>query len=386
MTDDSQPPIVIIGTGLSGYSLAREVRKLDKETPLLLVSADDGASYSKPMLSTGFTKAKTADELAMADAAKMADQLNLQVRPFTQVTAIDADGHCIYAGDERIAYKKLVLAWGADVIRLQLGGDATDRVYSINDLMDYRRFREALGGQQRVAILGAGLIGCEFANDLRNGGFEVDVIAPSDSVLPGLLPPQAAAALKRGLTDLGVRFHLEKAATAVNKTADGVALTLDDGSTLAADIVISAVGLRPRTELAAEAGLQVNRGIEVDRQLQSSVADIYAMGDCAEVEGHVLLYVLPLMACARALAKTLTGEPAAVSYGSMPVLIKTPCCPTVVAPPAAAAEGEWHEEAEGNNVRALFRGPDDTLLGFAVTGDYVAEKQALSREVPAILP
>ncbi|TVP54639.1 MAG: FAD-dependent oxidoreductase [Halomonadaceae bacterium] len=386
MNENSQAPVVIIGTGLSGYSLAREVRKLDKDIPLLLVTADDGASYSKPMLSTGFTKEKTADALAMADAQKMADQLNLQVRTFAQVTAIDGDAHCIHLGDESIAYHKLVLAWGADVIRLQLDGDATDRVYSINDLMDYRSFREAVDGHQRVAILGAGLIGCEFANDLRNGGFEVDVIAPSDTVLPGLLPPQAAAAVQRGLTDGGVRFHLGKAATAVNGDAAGVSLTLDDGSTLAADIVISAVGLRPRTELAAKAGLEVGRGIKVNRQLQTSVADIYAMGDCAEVEGHVLLYVLPLMASARALAKTLTSEPTAVSYGSMPVLIKTPSCPTVVSPPAAGAQGEWQEEVDGNSVRALFRAPDNTLLGFAVTGDYVAEKQALSREVPAILP
>ncbi|MDX1588671.1 MAG: FAD-dependent oxidoreductase [Oleiphilaceae bacterium] len=386
MSESAQPPVVIVGTGLSGYSLAREFRKLDKETPLLLVTADDGASYSKPMLSTGFTKEKTADELAMASADKMAEQLNLQVRTFTRITAIEPDDHCIRVGNEVIAYHKLVLAWGADVIRLNLEGDGTDRVYSINDLMDYRRFRQALEGHRHVAILGAGLIGCEFANDLRNGGFEVDVIAPSEGVLPGLLPDPAAAALRRGLSEAGVRFHLERAATRVDKSGEGVRLTLDDGSELSADIAISAVGLRPRTELARQAGLSVNRGICADRLLQTSAADIYALGDCAEVEGHVLPYVLPLMACARALAKTLSGEPTPVSYGSMPVMVKTPSCPTSVCPPAADARGEWQVEEEGNSVRALFKGPDDQLLGFAVTGDFVQEKQSLAKEAPAILP
>lgn len=386
MSESAQPPVVIIGTGLSGYSLAREFRKLDKETPLLLVTADDGDSYSKPMLSTGFTKEKTADELAMADADKMATQLNLQLRTFSRVTAIEPENHCIRLGDEKMAYSRLVLAWGADVIRLSLEGDGTDRVYSINDLMDYRRFRKDLEGGRHVAILGAGLIGCEFANDLRNGGFEVDVIAPSEGVLPGLLPDPAAAAVQRGLTEAGVRFHLGRAATRVDKAGEGAHLTLDDGSELTADRVISAVGLRPRTELAQQAGLTVNRGICVDRELRTSAPDVFAMGDCAEVEGHVLPYVLPLMACARALAKTLSGEPTPVSYGSMPVMVKTPSCPTAVCPPAADARGEWQVEEQGNNVRALFKGPEDQLLGFAVTGDYAQEKQALSKETPAILP
>ena len=386
MSEHANAPIVIIGTGLSGYSLAREFRKLDKETPLLMITADDGASYSKPMLSTGFTKKKTADELAQGPAEKMEQQLNLTIRTHSRVTAIDTDNKEVHLGDERIAYRKLVLGWGADVIRLDLAGDGNDRVYSINDLMDYRTFREAVGDHKHVAIMGAGLIGCEFANDLRNGGFEVDVIAPSDQVLPGLLPPVAANAVQRGLEEAGARFHLDKAVERVDKQGDGVRLHMNDGSTLAADIAISAVGLRPRTALAKAAGLAVNRGIQTNQALETNAEDVYALGDCAEVNGHVLLYVLPLMAAARALAKTLTGERTNVSYGSMPVQIKTPSCPTAVCPPPAEVDGEWHVEQDGNSVRALFRDADGELRGFAVTGDYAVEKQSLSRDVPPILP
>jgi len=381
---NADAPIVIVGTGLSGYSLAKEIRKQDKDTPIVMVTADDGHSYSKPMLSTGFTKGKEADELAQASAEAMVEQLNLQLRTYTTVTGIDPDAHELVLGDERLGYSKLVLAWGADVIRLSIAGDGHERVFSINDLMDYRAFRKALKGKKRVAIMGAGLIGCEFANDLRNGDVDVDVIAPSDALMPGLLPPAAAAAVRDGLEGLGVRFHLETVVEHIANSGDGVRLTLANGEELDSDLVISAVGLRPRTELAAAAGLETQRGIVVNRALETSMPDVYALGDCAEVDGHVLLYVLPLMACARALAKTLVSERTEVKYGTMPVMVKTPCCPTAVCPPPANASGNWEVDADGQDVRALFKSESGEVLGFAVTGGYAMEKQALSKEVPPI--
>ncbi|MCE0758125.1 FAD-dependent oxidoreductase [Marinobacter sp. G11] len=382
MTD--QAPIVIVGTGLSGYSLVRELRKLDKTTPVVMVTADDGVNYSKPMLSTGFTKGKDAEGLAQGDTEAMAEQLSVDIRTYSTVTGIDTGARELVLGDERLAYSKLVLAWGADVIRLGLDGDGLDRVYSINDLLDYRAFRKALEGGKRVAIIGAGLIGCEFANDLRNGGYEVDVIAPDAAVMPSLLPEAAANAVQQELQALGVNFHLGTVVQRVDRDGQGVKLALANGDTLAADLVVSAVGLRPRTELARAAGIEVGRGIVVNRALETSAPDVYALGDCAEVDGQVLLYVLPLMACARALAKTLTGERTEVSYGAMPVMIKTPCCPTAVCPPPAGGEGEWDIEQEGSDVKARFLSPSGEVLGFAVTGRFAVEKQALSREVPPI--
>ena len=381
---NTDAPIVIVGTGLSGYSLAKEIRKQDKDTPIVMITADDGYSYSKPMLSTGFTKGKEADELAQASSDAMVEQLNLQLRTYTTVTGIDPDAHELVLGDERLGYGKLVLAWGADVIRLSIAGDGHERVFSINDLMDYRAFRKALKGKKRVAIMGAGLIGCEFANDLRNGDVDVDVIAPSDALMPGLLPPAAAAAVRNGLEGLGVRFHLETVVEHIANSGEGVRLTLANGEELDSDLVISAVGLRPRTELAAAAGLETQRGIVVNRALETSMPDVYALGDCAEVDGHVLLYVLPLMACARALAKTLVSERTEVKYGTMPVMVKTPCCPTAVCPPPANASGNWEVDADGQDVRALFKSESGEVLGFAVTGGYAVEKQTLSKEVPPI--
>jgi rubredoxin-NAD+ reductase len=109
------------------------------------------------------------------------------------------------------------------------------------------------------------------------------------------------------------------------------------------------------------------------------------MGDCAEVDGHVLVYVAPLMAAAKALGKTLAGQPTEVSYGAMPVTIKTPACPVVVAPVARGAEGDWTIVADGNNVNAQFRDSGGKLLGFALTGEAIKEKIILQKELPAIM-
>jgi rubredoxin-NAD+ reductase len=129
-------PIVIVGTGLGGYSLARELRKLDAETPVLILTADDGRYYSKPILSNAYTSGKTPDTIALADAAAMASQLKATVRTGTRVTAIEPGGGTLWIDGkgidgESIAYRGLVLALGADPIHIPVAGSAADRVRSV---------------------------------------------------------------------------------------------------------------------------------------------------------------------------------------------------------------------------------------------------------------
>ena len=378
-------PVVIVGTGLAGYNLAREFRKLDSETPLLLITADDGRSYSKPMLSTGFAKNKDADGLSMAEPGAMADQLNAEIRTHTRISGIDPGHKQLWIGEEAVPYRDLILAWGAEVIRVPVEGDADDGIFSINDLEDYARFRTAAAGKQRILLLGAGLIGCEFANDLSLGGYQVELVAPCEQVMPGLLHPAAAAAVQAGLEGLGARFHLGPVLASLNHKGDALEAHLSDGTLIECDLVLSAVGLRPRIELAAAAGLSVNRGVVVDRQLRTSHANIYALGDCAEVDGINLLYVMPLMTSARALAQTLSGTPTAVSYGPMPVTVKTPVCPLVVSPPPRGLQGEWSVEGSGADIKALCHDSSGALLGYALTGTAGQDKLALNKLLPALL-
>ena len=282
----------------------------------------------------------------------------------------------------------MVLALGADVIRPPIQGNALEYVYSVNDLLDYDDFRTAVAKNnvKKVCIIGGGLIGCEFTNDLLNGGIETETVDPLGYCLPTLLPEAAGKAVQAGLEAKGAKFHFGPLVTEVNKSSDGLIVSLNNGETINCDLVLSAVGVRPQIKLAQEAGLTVNRGIATNRLLETSAPNVYAMGDCAEVAGHVLVYVAPLMAQARALAKTLSGDATEVSYPAMPVTIKTPACPVTVSPAPRDAKGTWEIEQDGINVVARFVGTDGELLGFALTGEGTKQKMALQKLLPAIMP
>lgn len=382
--------VVIVGSGLAGYNVARELRKADANVPIVLVSRDHAGFYSKPMLSNALASKKTPTTLVTKTADKMAEEVKLRVIAQTEVTAVDTAARTLaLSNGETLPYRDLVLALGADPIHLQLQGDAADTVLSVNDLDDFARFAQALdqGPAKRVVILGAGLIGCEFANDLLHREIQPTVLDLAERILPRLLPPEASARLQDKLQAGGARFRFGVGASAVDKGPNGLVVTLSDGSTVETDLVLSAIGLKPRTQLATQAGIKLARGIQVNRALATSAPHVYAIGDCAEVDGHLLPYVLPLMAQARALAATLAGKPTQVVYPAMPVVVKTPAWPTVVCPPPLMAEGEWHVTQNDDEVVARFVVPDqpEQLLGFVLQGKAVTQRTALAAQVPALL-
>jgi rubredoxin-NAD+ reductase len=139
-------------------------------------------------------------------------------------------------------------------------------------------------------------------------------------------------------------------------------------------------------DLAQAAGIKTGRGIVVDRLLQTSVPNIYAMGDCAEVEGFVLPYVQPLLQQARALAATLAGKPTPVSYPAMPVTVKTPALPLTVAPPAPNQPGQWHTEMEAACMVARFKDEQGNMQGFVLCGQAPALRGELTNQMPPVLP
>ncbi len=378
-------PIIIIGSGLAGYNTAKELRKLDTAVPLVIIAADSSPFYSKPMLSNAIASKKTPAAIALNTPAQMAEQLKGSVRANTRIDTIDTAAHTLKIGDETLHYSKLVLALGADQIRLPINGSGAADIQTVNDLDDYARFRNTLEGKKRVAIIGAGLIGCEFANDLAAGGYAVDIIDIAQQALGRLLPPEGGAMLKHKLAALGVQWHLGTSVQSVDSDNGAYTLTLANGATLQADLVLSAVGLKPRTALAAAAGIKVNRGIVADRNLATSTPDVYTLGDCAEIEGLVMPYVMPIMHASRALAQTLAGKPTAVSFPAMPVMVKTPACPTIVAPPAVGATGSWQVEATADGVKSLFNSAEGKLLGFALNGTATAERAKLAPQLPAVL-
>ena len=384
-TSQSSSAIVIIGSGLAGYTVIREIRKLNKEIPITLVTKEPGYFYSKPMLSTALASKKEAAQLISTPADGMATQLELNILSEADVTAIDSTKQVIQTSKGEIAYCKLVLALGADQIRLPLQGNAANEVLTVNDLEDYAKFRGAIAGKKKIAILGAGLIGCEFANDLVLGGYEVDVIDLAPQALGRLIPEAAARDLQNKLSDAGVHWHFNTTVQTIDRTNEQLQITLADGTVIVSDVVLSAVGLKPRLDLAKASGITTGIGIQVNRELETNVPHIYALGDCAEVEGLVLPYVMPIMQAARALAVTLTGQRTALTYPAMPVMVKTPALATIVSPPAKGAAGQWKTNSVEGGLEARFESADGKLLGFVLMGSATAQRGALTKELPAIL-
>ncbi|HEY1058437.1 MAG TPA: FAD-dependent oxidoreductase [Limnobacter sp.] len=376
----------IIGSGVAAWTLVRELRKASPDMEIRVITADSGDFYSKPMLSNALASNKTAESLVMTPAAKLAEQQKTELVANTTVSAVDIHSKTVQTTAGNFTFDKLVLGLGADTIKLPLEGSGAGDVISVNDLTDYAAFRKLLDGKTEVAVLGAGLIGCEFANDLLKANVHTTVFDLADRPLPRLLPPEGSAFLLNKLQAQGVSWKLGRSVNRIEKAGDGYTITDSTGETTTAQLVLSAVGLTPRTGLAKAAGLTVSRGVVVNALGQTSHPDVFALGDCAEYLGKfVLPYIMPVMQAARAMAQTLAGNSTEIKFPAMPVVIKTPDCPTVVNPPLPEHVGAWEITADDTGVKALFKGSDGALLGMALLGDATKERQALAPQLPALI-
>lgn len=320
----------------------------------------------------------------------MAEQFNLTLHTHATVKKIDPKHQMISVvlSDSQsidIGYRQLILALGADQIRVPIDGDASDAIQTVNDLYDYANFRKQLDGKKKVVILGAGLIGCEFANDLALGGYQVEVIDLAEQALSRLLPKPIAQALEQQLSSLGVHWHLGSSIQSISHNGDHLQVSLRNGQSISADLVLSALGLAPRVQLAKDAGIATNRGVLVNRQLKTSVQNIYSLGDCAEVEGQVLPYVMPIMQAARTLAMVLAGQDASLVYPAMPVMIKTPALPLIVSPPPIGSTGSWSIKQLDGGIEGLFHNHQSELIGFALAGSATSQRATLTKLLPPIL-
>jgi len=376
--------VVIIGSGLAGITLAKEWRKLDKTSSLTIITQDQGDFYSKPQLSNAFAHQREPDQMVMSTASHLQETLSATFYTHTTVESIDPINKTIQCDNgQRIAYGQLVLANGAKKISPPLQGDALADVQSINNLDDYRHFRQWLQDKKHIAILGAGLVGCEFANDLQNTDCKVTIIAPEAHPLSRLVPEPIGRCLVHAFQQAGVQWNLGVFAESVHYAGDGVAVGLSDESNLVVDGVLSAIGLRADTSLAETAGLTVNRGIVVDRYLRTSNPSIFALGDCAEVNGFCLQYIAPLLQCARALANILKGQETPVRYNAMPVIVKTPLCPIISCLPISQEDGDWVFEGEVPHIRAQWKNAAGELKGFALAGETMRDRMSLLKAMPA---
>lgn len=371
------PAIVVVGSGMAGFGVLRELRRLSPDARLTLVTQEDGHFYSKPSLSTALAKGKTAATLVTSLADKMTVQLKLDARTGREAQAIDCAGKALLTTGGPVPYDALVLATGAVPVRPAIDGNAAHRAMTINQLDHYARFREELPQGARVLVMGSGLVGTEFANDLITTGHWPVVVDMLNLPLAQLVPPAVGEKVRDALAAQGVEWHLGRKVVAINyrESGRGYVATLDDGTTIEADLVLSAVGLRPNVELAAAAGLEIGLGIKVNDYGQTSDPHVFAIGDCAEYPHGLSAYVTPIMAAARGIAPSALGTLTEMRFPPLAVQVKTTLFPINLLPPPRFAAGEWRcVEDDEQGSKHVFVDGDGAVRGYVLTRDKCEER------------
>lgn len=384
MSDGASPQIVVVGSGLAGFGVLRELRKLAPEAKLTMVTLEDGHFYSKPALSTALAKGKTAATLVTSNAEKMIAQLKLDARIGREAEAIDRSGKALCTTGGPVPYDALVLATGALPVRPPVEGDAAHRAIAINQLDHYDRFRTELPDGARVLIMGSGLVGTEFANDLVTNGYRPIVVDMLPLPLGQLVPPVVGEKVRDRLAAEGVEWHLGRKIVSINysQPGPGYVATLDDGTTIEAALILSAVGLRPNVALAQEAGLEIGLGIKVNACGQTSDPHIFAMGDCAEYEHGLSAYVTPIMAAARGIAPSALGTPTEIRFPPLSVQVKTTLLPINLLPPSRTATGEWRtleEDVDGG--KYIFVDSANVVRGYVLTQEKCEQRMDMDKMV-----
>lgn len=373
--------VVIVGAGIAGWSVAEAIRQQDPDIPLLLISACEGLSYPKPALSTALASGKSIEDLIEQDAISKAAELGIEVRTEIRVLKIDTKKKRLTTVKGGIQYGKLILALGAHQRELPITGDAADTVMRVNELMAYRKLRQRLEqGVKHITILGAGLIGCEFADDLTAGGYQVTIVDPAAYPLSNLLPEETAQELYSCLQEKGVCWHFDTTLDSMEHGGKRIRAILNNGEAFETDLVMSAAGLVANKHLAEKAGLDVNRGICTDSLMQTSENDIYAIGDCAEVEGQIFAYIEPIRRQAKTIAADICGEKKPFIAIPPLVRVKTPSFPLTIVSPMYDKNLTVAKNA-GSNVGRVDYLLDDKIVGFVLSGLQAKSGANLYREI-----
>ena len=372
--------IIIIGAGLAGQLVLRELRAKGSQAEVLLFSEHHAHFYLKPSLSAVKTQNKSPQDLVMMDQEQVAEAFNCQVFPYTAITGIDKDAKEISTKDAKFSYDYLVLATGAKPIE-PAWLKASGNVMRVNHLEEYEAFYDRITKDSEIAIIGGGLIGVEFAHDIAPHCKKVTLIEKANSLMEMMLPKELGNALQIALEQRGV---VVQCGQSVERLVDsGQQVTIHMGESVVVDCVLGAIGIRPNIDLAKQSGLEVNMGIKANIHGQTSDPSIYALGDCAEVMGIVKCYVAPLKVCASVIAGNLMGDEQAIQYEPMPVMLKTPTYPVCFC--YEYMPKNWDVTVTNEGIQALaYEG--DNLIGFALSGEFMKSRMAYKSKMANWLP
>jgi len=296
---------VIIGNSAAGIGTVEGIRKVDPEGAVTVISGEPYHSYSRPLISY-FLAGKVKAENMYYREADFYEKMKVELRLGIQAeTVLPAEKAVVLSSGETVPYDKLMLATGGKPIIPEMPGLKLRGVFSFLKWDDVKDIGEYLQENSKVVIIGAGLIGLKAAEGIAGRKAEVTVVELANRVLSSILDEEAAGMVQQSLEEKGIRFYLNNTVTEIKGDGDGMGagqgkvqgVVLKDGTSLDCDAVILAIGVFPNKDLAARAGLAVNRGIVVNEFMNTSDADIYAAGDASE--GFDILYqtkrVIPIL-------------------------------------------------------------------------------------------
>lgn len=371
--------IVIIGSGFAARQLVKNIRKQDAQVPVRMIAADSMDEYNKPELSHVISLNQRADDLTRQRAGMFAEQFNLTLNANSWVSDIDTRERLVKCGNQQWQYDKLVLATGSSALLPPIPGK--ELMLTLNSQQEYQTCESSLRDAHRVMILGGGLIGTELAMDFCRAGKQVILVDNTSSLLAALMPVEVSSRLQHRLNQMGVELLLNQHLESLSKTPQGINAALSNGRVVGVDAVVAAIGLRPNVGLAQHAGLEVNRGIQVNHQLQTSDANIYALGDCAEIDGKVLPFLQPIQFSAMTLAKNLLGAADDIVLPAMLVKVKTPELPLHLAGETQRGDLSWQIFAEPQGLIAKGYDEAQQLRAFIVSEAHMKLAFGLLREL-----
>jgi rubredoxin-NAD+ reductase len=314
--------VLIVGGGTAGWSVAKALRDRSESITIGLVSDCDANRYDKPNISVAFAQAKDAQGLIKQTGHDCARSLRVVLFPQTVAVNLNAARKQLRTTRGVLSYRRLVLAHGAEPI-LPTGLPA-NQCWRINHLEHYRRFRQALGEYpQKFLIVGAGLVGCELANDLALAGHSAVLVDIADQPLKRLCRDQKAIEpLMQAWQSLAINFIGGVGVEHVAAVGAQKEVRLSNGDLLRVNHIIVCTGLKVPHRLATSAGLAWENGIKVDeKSLRSSSANIFALGDCAVIGGHANRFIEPIARQAQAIAGEITGT-SPQPYEARPAIVR----------------------------------------------------------------
>lgn len=284
--EDTSRRYVIAGGGTAALSAAEAIRKRDKTGKIIVISAEDCLPINRPMLSKNMVIAARVKDCLAIKPPEWFAEFNIDIRLGTEVTSIDTQNKNVTLSDRtQLHYDKLIYAMGAECFIPSIPGTELDGVLSVRHLKDVHNIWSRLPDAKKAVVIGGGVLGLEAAAELKKARLEVVVLEMAPQIMARQLDAEAASCLIRAADNYGVKVHTNVSIAKICGDSKCTGVELADGTIFPADIVVMSCGNKATVDVAKAAGIKCARAIQVTSKMETSVADIYASGDCAQIDG-----------------------------------------------------------------------------------------------------